>query len=169
MYQHLFAELQKNISIFENLLNGASKDLYRWKQAPEKWCLLEIICHLYDVEKDDFRARLKLVLESPEIKPAPIFPDKWGLERKYMEQDFQEKLRHFLEERNKTTEWLQSLKNPKWDNACHHPDYADFSAKFYLTNWLAHDYLHIRQITQLKYDYLQEISGESVGYAGEWK
>jgi len=42
------------------------------------------------------------------------------------------------------------------------------SAKFILANWLAHDYLHIRQITRLKYDYLQDIPNENLSYAGNW-
>ncbi len=169
MYQHIFAELQKNKVIFQNLLNGSTQAAYTWKQTPEKWCLLEIICHLYDEEREDFRVRLGLVLETPEVKPPPFNPVKWVTERKYMEQSFEEKLQGFLEERDKSIEWLQSLKNPKWDNAYQDPKYGPFSARFYLTNWLAHDYLHIRQITRLKYDYLQHISGESVRYAGEWK
>lgn len=169
MYQHIFTELQKNKTVFENLLKGTNEAAYRWKQSPEKWCLLEIICHLYDEEREDFRVRLGLVLEHPEQTPPPIHPQKWVTERKYMEQDFEEKLQGFLEEREKSIEWLQSLKNPKWENAYQHPKYGPFSGNFYLTNWLAHDYLHIRQITRLKYDYLQHISGESVRYAGEWK
>jgi hypothetical protein len=35
-------------------------------------------------------------------------------------------------------------------------------------NWLAHDYLHIRQILRLKYEYLKSISEEDLSYAGEW-
>ena len=64
MYQYIFAELQKNKAVFENLLNGSTQDAYTWKQASDKWCLLEIICHLYDEEREDFRVRLGLVLET---------------------------------------------------------------------------------------------------------
>jgi hypothetical protein len=38
----------------------------------------------------------------------------------------------------------------------------------FLHNWLAHDYLHIRQIIRIKYDYLKKTSGEILLYAGEW-
>ena len=37
-----------------------------------------------------------------------------------------------------------------------------------LTNWLAHDYLHIRQIIKLKFDFLKDQSDEHLSYAGEW-
>lgn len=169
MIKYLITELERNKTVFHNLLNGTPEAAYRWKQTPDKWCLLEIICHLYDEEREDFRVRLGLVLETPEVKPPPFNPEKWVTERKYMEQNFQEKLQGFLEEREQSLQWLRSLENPQWSNAYQHPKYGSFSAKFYLTNWLAHDCLHIRQITRLKYDYLQHISGESVRYAGEWK
>ncbi len=42
------------------------------------------------------------------------------------------------------------------------------TAKMFLSNWLAHDYLHIRQITKLKYDYLKQLTNEDLNYAGNW-
>lgn len=42
------------------------------------------------------------------------------------------------------------------------------ASKFFLTNWLTHDYLHMRQIIKLKYDYLEQQSGEMIDYAGTW-
>jgi hypothetical protein len=33
---------------------------------------------------------------------------------------------------------------------------------------MAHDLLHIRQITKLKYDYLKYLSGQGLSYAGDW-
>jgi hypothetical protein len=42
------------------------------------------------------------------------------------------------------------------------------SAGTFLSNWLAHDYLHIRQIIRLKYQYLQRQTRESLDYAGAW-
>jgi hypothetical protein len=42
------------------------------------------------------------------------------------------------------------------------------SAGMLLANWLAHDYLHFRQITKLKYDYIKYRTGEDLAYAGTW-
>lgn len=49
------------------------------------------------------------------------------------------------------------------------PLLGDITAEMFLSSWLAHDYLHIKQITKLKYDYFKEVSGGKVAYAGEWK
>jgi hypothetical protein len=42
------------------------------------------------------------------------------------------------------------------------------SARLFLHNWLAHDYLHIRQINRLKFAYLKAHSDISLDYAGAW-
>ena len=54
----IIQQLENNQKVFQNLLTNKTKDLYLWRPKPEKWCLLEIVCHLLDEEKDDFRARV---------------------------------------------------------------------------------------------------------------
>lgn len=162
-------QLEQNTLRIESLLQGTTKEETLWKPVPEKWCLLEVICHLHDEEDLDFRTRLAHVLKTPELPlPSSIDPEGWVKDKKYIEQDFDQKLMAFLEERKKSITWLKSLKNPNWKNAYQHPKYGSLSAKMFLVNWVAHDYLHIRQILKLKYDYLKEISHQGLEYAGEW-
>lgn len=167
-YNKIIMELLRNKDVFRALLTGLSKEQYLWKSNPEKWCLLEICCHLYDEEREDFRTRTKYVLETPEL-PLPTFdPVKWVEKRAYIKQDFNSTLDKFLKEREKSVKWLQSLRNPDWDNTYNHPKFGKMTAKMFLTNWLAHDYLHIRQIISLKFDYLKQLTHESLSYAGNW-
>ncbi|MCW3121172.1 MAG: DinB family protein [Flavipsychrobacter sp.] len=167
-YNYIITNLQRNKAVFHSLLAGLTEEEYLWKQQPEKWCLLEIICHLYDEEREDFRARTKHTLETPELPMSPIDPVGWVKERKYLEQDYEAKLTSFLQERDNSIAWLKSLNDPNWDNTYHHPKLGALTAKMFLCNWLAHDHLHIRQITRLKYDHLKHLSGESLSYAGDW-
>jgi hypothetical protein len=167
-HNKIIQELTRNKLVFNELLTGLTDEEFLWKQNPEKWCLLEIICHLYDEEREDFRTRTKQVLESPELLLPKIDPVGWVIERKYLQQNFSEKLKDFLSEREQSVKWLQSLKNPKWENAYNHPKLGKMTAKLILANWLAHDYLHIRQITKLKYDHLKSKSDADLSYAGNW-
>lgn len=161
-------ELNNNKEVFKNLLSGLPATLYLWKPAPEKWCLLQIICHLYDEEREDFRARVKHVLETPQELMPKINPQAWASERAYMEQDYERMIVEFTEERQTSVHWLRSLENPKWDNCYMHPDRGALPATLFFKNWLAHDILHIRQIIRLKYAYLKETGGVPLDYAGEW-
>ena len=167
-HQAIIQELKRNQSVFQQLLQDVPSEMITWKTQPDKWCLLEIVCHLHDEEREDFRVRTKQVLENPSLPLPPINPPAWVTERKYMEQDFSAVLQKFLQERAVSITWLESLQNPSWDNVYHHPKVGPRSAWMYLSNWLAHDYLHIRQITRLKYDYLGHRSGVSLDYAGNW-
>jgi len=167
-YDYIINQLAQNQSVFENLFLDQTQEAYLWRPYPEHWCLLEIACHLYDEELEDFRLRLKIVLETPGVMPPPIDPEGWVKERKYVERNYEIMIHKFLDERTKSLEWLRALENPQWDNAHQHPVFGKADGHHYLTNWLAHDYLHIRQITRLKYNYVKALTGRDINYAGKW-
>jgi hypothetical protein len=160
--------LAANAAVFKALLSGVPKETYMWRPAPEKWCLLDIACHLYDEEREDFGARTKQALLDPNGPWVKIDPVAWVTERKYAEQDYEKKVAEFLAEREKSVQWLRSLGNADWSSALNHPKVGPLKAELFLTNWLAHDYLHFRQITRTKYLYLKSQSGDiPLDYAGE--
>lgn len=168
MLNHILQELKSNHAIFSSLFNNISQSQSEWRQRPGKWSLLEITCHLRDEEKEDFKARLASVLKDPSQPFSPIDPVAWVEERAYQDQKFELVKNSFLEERLSSITWLESLVNPKWDNTYIHPKLGPMTAHMILSNWLAHDYLHIRQILNVKYNYLQFTSKESLSYAGIW-
>jgi hypothetical protein len=129
---------------------------------------LEIVCHLYDEEQFDFRFRAQWVLEQPNTPPPPFNPIDWVTDHKYMDQNYDDMVKTFLSERDTSIVWLQDLKNPNWDNYYIHPKLGKVTAKHYLDNWLAHDYLHVRQIIKQKFDYLNSQTNENLEYAGIW-
>jgi hypothetical protein len=161
-------QLKKNSAIFSFMFSGVEAAFYNWKPTPEKWSLLEILCHLYDEEREDFRARLKHTLENPELPLPSIDPAGWVTTRNYATWNFDETLKKFTNEREQSVKWLQSLKNANWQNTHHHPKFGVMTAEMFLHNWLAHDYLHMRQILKIKYDYLRINSEVRFDYAGDW-
>jgi hypothetical protein len=164
----IIRELDANASVFSAMFSSVPPEHRKWKSAPGKWCALEILCHLYDEEREDFRARLKHVLQTP-TEPLPkAEPLKWHADRNYMEQNYDNMLEKFLDERKQTIAWLSGLENPRWENAYQHPKVGPLPASMFLVNWLAHDYHHIRQLLNLKYQLLKETTGDSLKYAGEW-
>ena len=160
--------LANNLDIFKAQLQNKSKDEVSFKPSSDKWSMLEVLCHLVDEEKEDFRIRLKYVLEDP-FKPLPKFnPVDWVQSRNYEGQNFDDKVIEFLNERVKSIKWLQSLQDPQWQNTHHHSKLGHRSAFLFLANWLAHDYIHIRQLNRLAYEYHRSKSGINLNYAGNW-
>jgi hypothetical protein len=167
-YSHIIAELSRNKDVFRDLFSGLAEPQVKWKQAPEKWCLLEIVCHLYDEEREDFRARVDHILHNSDKEMPKIDPVAWVTQRKYIEQNYDELIDKFVAEREKSLHWLASIDSPDWQRYYQHPKVGPITAELILTNWLAHDYLHIRQVIRLKYDYLKAHTIVPLDYAGEW-
>lgn len=161
-------QLDRNAPVLFGMFSSIPAEARLWKPAPEKWCALEILCHLYDEEREDFRARTKHVLETP-TEPMPgIDPVKLVTERNYIGQNYDTMLPGFLQERKGSIAWLNSLENANWESAYQHEKFGALKAKMFLTNWLEHDYLHMRQLLTLKHNYLKETTGDSLKYAGDW-
>ena len=158
--------LTHNEKVFREILTGITGDQVHWKPAPDKWSMLEIVNHLYDEEQLDFRERVKAALENRE---APsIDPQGWVKSKNYAERDYVRSVANFLLERERSIEWLHGLKDVNWESKWTNPQF-EMTAYAFLVNWLAHDYMHIRQINRINYLYLNEITGDqSLQYAGEW-
>ncbi len=166
--QDIIFHLENNKSIFRNLLKDISEKNYLWRPKPEKWCLLEIVCHLLDEEIYDFGARVKHALEYPEKALIPIDPEGWVNGRNYLSKDYNTTLESFLSERTNSIAWLNALSDANWNNTLLHPELGKLSAELFLRNWLAHDYLHIKQILRYKFEFLKASSSISLSYAGDW-
>lgn len=158
-----------NLNSFKSILSSVDDDLKIWKPSDQKWCMLEILCHLVDEEKEDFRRRLRFVVNQESGLPPSINPPAWVEERQYMQQDFAERQMEFIKEREASIQFLNSIEESQLDGFYMHPKLGKLDGHHFISNWLAHDYLHIKQLIRLKYDYLAKRSGNTLDYAGEWK
>lgn len=140
-----------------------------WKPSAGRWSILEVINHLYDEEREDFRVRLDITLRQPGATWPPIDPEGWVRERSYQRRDLLQSLQRFLSEREQSVQWLRSLSDPQWQMAHYHPRLGNLSAGDILAAWVAHDLLHLRQLTRLHYDFTGKLAKPfSARYAGGW-
>jgi DinB family protein len=159
----------RNREVFSGLVAGVDVAQGKWKPAPDKWSILEVVNHLYDEEREDFRQRLELTLADPAKPWPPIDPRGWVVSRDYASRELGESLANFLAEREKSLEWLKQLSSPNWQNTNEGPN-GILSAGDLIASWLAHDFLHIRQITRLHWQYVSFMSEPyKTAYAGPWK
>jgi hypothetical protein len=166
---YVIKRMGANAGIFESLARGISAEQARWKPAPDKWSMLEVVNHLHDEEREDFRQRLELVLTDPTLIWPPIAPQEWVRTRAYGGRDLNESLDNFLRERQKSLAWLGSLKSPNLESR-HEREAGSLSAGDLLASWLAHDFLHIRQLTRLQWQYLTAMAIPfETDYAGPWQ
>jgi len=165
-HEEIIKRLANNREMVPGLVRGLEEELARWRPESGKWSILEVINHLVDEERDDFRKRLDLTLHQPGAAWPPNDPEAWVRERKYNERDFKNSLENLLSERRKSIAWLKSLGSPRWESAYEHPAFGTISAGDILCSWLAHDFFHARQISNILLEYTRELSAPfSIEYA----
>lgn len=160
---------QHNRDAIQALFSGVDDEQARHKPSPQDWSLLEVIAHLYDEEREDFRTRVDILLHRPEDPWPPIDPPGWVTERKYNEREPLTALQDYARERNRSLAWLASLESPDWSSTGSTPWGGTMSAGEMLYCWLAHDMLHLRQMVELHYHLLESAAAPgSLDYAGGW-
>jgi hypothetical protein len=166
--EKVIKQLRVNAEIVRSLVQPISDEQANWKPDKETWNMKEVMEHVYNEERIDFRKHLKEMFSDP--------PQPWGA---FRHQELisvgscHQALESFLMERESSLEWLQSLDAPEW----HVESQATFGLEEVLNlkagdvlgSWVAHDFLHIRQMNELLYAWnVQQISPYSVRYAGDW-
>ncbi|HPF10527.1 MAG TPA: DinB family protein [Flavobacteriaceae bacterium] len=164
--KNIAEEFSKNLERFRDLLENCTAEERNWKPSPSSWCLLELLGHLYDEECFDFRARIQHLFEHPNTAPPPIDPQGWVETHAYLKQDYGIAWKRFAKAREESLLWLQKNEEGPWQNEFNHPHFGRMSAALFLTNWLAHDYFHLRQIYKIKALFLEHHRGHSINYAG---
>ena len=164
----LIQQLEIDAERFRALVAGVSAEQARWKPDAQTWSILEMICHLHDEEKLDFRVRIDTILHHPGEEPPSIDPEGWVLSHHYGERDLQEELDGFLAERQKSVAWLKGLEAPDWE-ATYQAPWGSIRAGDIFAGWLAHDLLHMRQLLEQHWAYTnQQCLPYSTVYGGEW-
>ena len=167
-FRTLYQELQQSTEMIRALLLGITQEEARLKPSPESWSILEVVCHLYDIEREDFREHLDFILHRQQEDYHAIDPQAWIMERKYNEQDFGEMQSKFFVERQKSLDWLEEISDADWDTA-YTSEYGTVSAGEMFSCWVAHDNLHLRQFVELRRTRIEKITEPyPIEYAGDW-
>ena len=83
----LITELASGGQIIRSLVEGITQSEAQARPAADAWSVLEVMCHLYDEEREDFRQRLDYTLHKPGETWPPIDPRGWVTSRAYNERE----------------------------------------------------------------------------------
>ncbi len=166
-FENLKCLLAQQAEIISLLTEAVTPEQARWKPDAETWSILEIVNHLYDEEREDFRAHLDMILHRPEESWSPIRPFEWVTERRYNERDLDTSIQQFLAERRASLAWLESLDAPNWEASMPTPWGTDMRAGDMFASWVVHDQWHIQQLVQIRRAYtIAQAASYDVRYAG---
>ena len=166
--QHVTTRMAESAAAIEALVSGLGNSQTRWRPDPDSWSVLEVVNHLWDEEREDFRLRIDYTLHQPGETWPPIDPAGWVTARRYNERDLAESLDGFLSARDDSLAWLRTLHSPDWA-ATYQAPWGEITAGDLLASWVAHDLLHLRQLVELRWSITtRELEPHGVIYAGEW-
>jgi hypothetical protein len=165
---HFTAQMEHNAETIRLLIRDVPDEQARWKPSPTSWSVLEVVNHLYDEEREDFRVRLDIMLHRTDEPLPKLDPEGCVVERRYNERDLKNSLDNFLRERQESLRWLRTLKSPEWD-AVYKTTQLKMTARDMFASWVVHDLLHMRQLVKLQWLYtIRELEPCKVDYAGSW-
>jgi hypothetical protein len=129
---------------------GLSEKVLRYKPAPDKWCILEILGHLADIEiVYAYRLRQMLADKKPVI--APMDQDEWARNLGYMETPPAELIALYGLNRHANLRLLQRLKPGDLEKSAFHPESKnDITVAELVERMGAHGASHLAQIEKLK-------------------
>jgi hypothetical protein len=164
----LTIRMANNAQTIRHLTIEVAEDQARWRPDPDSWSILEVINHLCDEEREDFRVRLDIILHRPEQAWPGINPEGWVSERQYNRRDLEPSVTEFLRAREESLIWLKGLSDVDWQ-ATYDAPFGRITAGDMFASWVAHDLLHLRQLVELHWAHtLQQVQPHQVDYAGTW-
>lgn len=150
-------ELKKHIDEAEKgprklaaAVSGLPEKTLRYKASPDKWCILEIVGHLADIELVySYRLRQMLADKKPVI--APIDQDDWARNLGPVEAAPAELVAQYGLNRHHNIRLLRRIGVEDLKKSAYHPEKkADVTVEDLVQRLAIHDANHVAQIERLK-------------------
>jgi DinB superfamily len=150
-------ELKKHLEAAEKspkeiaaAVSGLPQQVLRFKTAPDKWSILEILGHLADIEiVYAYRLRQMLADQKPVI--APMDQDAWAKNLGYLDTPAPELVALYGLNRHHTLRLLRRLQPADLEKSAFHPEYQQALTVATLVEMMAgHGANHLQQIERLK-------------------
>jgi hypothetical protein len=135
----------------KSALKGVRKAVLLWPPAPGKWSILEIVCHMRDMERDAYLARYQRILAEDEPKLPDIDGDTVALENDYRSQALGPVLRDWARLRRECRKLLSGVTREQWDRAGVHETAGRLTmADFLRRHAVGNDEAHLGQIDAIR-------------------
>lgn len=140
-------QLEATPGILRGLLRELTEEDARWKPAPDRFSVAEVLAHLCHSEGHCYRPRLDRFMneERPVLEPdeAQFYLDL------YRDADPEDAFDHFDEQRESNIRFLRSLPAGAGERRAIHKEAGEITMAQMLHEWATHDLGHIRQIAEL--------------------
>ena len=120
------------------------------KPAPHEWSIVEVLCHLRDLEAEIFPQRTELIRRNDGSKILGFDEKAWTIERKYAQADPNEALDYFCAARRKNLPLLREISASELEKNAVHSEFGKMSLRVLLADWAGSDLVHTAQIQRIR-------------------
>ncbi|HTX52559.1 MAG TPA: DinB family protein [Candidatus Baltobacteraceae bacterium] len=145
----LLEKLREAPKALAALFRGVPDEILRRKPAPEKWSMLELVCHLRDVE-EFFVERYAKIANHDRPALRGIKQDELAAKLHYNEDDPARVVKEFQAQRADSLAILQALAHQSWQREGMHPTRGAVTIAWTAERAVEHDRNHLRQIQELR-------------------
>ena len=140
-------QLAATPEILRGLMCSISDEDARWKPAPNRFSIAEVLAHLSHSEGHCYRTRVDRFLreDRPEFEPDDA---QFHLDL-YRDADPEDAFDHFEEQRETNVEFLRGLPAGAGARVALHRAAGEITLAEMLHEWAMHDLGHIRQVAEL--------------------
>jgi hypothetical protein len=144
----LLRSLRKNPVILHGLIKNVWQDqARRFKDGPDGWSVVEVVCHLRDLEEVFYQRALRMLNED-----EPVFEavDQNDIARRgnYINQTLSRVFEEYVEKRRRTLLFFNGLTVEQWQRGGIHPEDGHITLLEQAFQIGAHDTDHIEQIVR---------------------
>ena len=151
------AEFKKHLDAAEKspkeiaaAVSGLPEKVLRYKLSPEKWCVLEILGHLADIEIV-YGYRLRQMLADTKPLIAPMDQDAWARNLRYLEAPPAELVAFYGIARHHNLRMLRRAKPNDFSKSAYHPELQrEVTVAEIVERMGGHGTGHLQQIEKLK-------------------
>jgi len=132
-------------------LRGVPRKLLLYTPAPGKWSILEILCHMRDMEREGYLERYTRILAENEPRLPDLNGDALAIERDYRGQKAGDVLRDWTRLRRESLRLLKKSKPEQWRRAGIHETAGRLTIDdLVVRHAVGNDTAHLAQIGAIK-------------------
>ena len=144
----MLAVLKTTPVVVQTLTTHCPRPDWRKRPIEGEWSLLEIMCHLRDLEAEVNLPRFELLGNSVNPFIPGVDSDRWAAERHYNEQDESNIYADFCSSRSKLLRVVRPYTSDDWQMPLRHSFFGP-TTRLELAKFIAaHDQDHVQQIAQ---------------------
>ncbi|GIO28881.1 MULTISPECIES: DinB family protein [Paenibacillus] len=150
--EDIIKEYASGYEMLRDAIEGLTEEELRYKPAPDKWSIHQILIHVTDSEISS-TARLKKVLAEDEPALISFDQDAWANNLGYDLLDREQYLLLFNMLRSSMQPILSNLTSEQWERVGVYPDQERYTFKQLLVYRVEHVRGHLAQIERVKKAY----------------